>query len=74
MNHVKKVDIPARGELVLKPGSFHIMIAGINQPLLLDDEIPAILIFENDFEIKIVFKVTETAKSISSKDKKKHSH
>ena len=74
MNHVKKVDIPARGELVLKPGSFHIMIAGINRPLLLDEKIPAILIFENDFEIKIVFKVTETAKRISSKDKKKHSH
>ena len=74
MNHVKKVDIPARGELVLKPGSFHVMIAGINRPLLLDDKIPAILIFENDFEIKIVFTVTETAKRISSKDKKKHSH
>ena len=74
MNHVKKVDIPARGELVLKPGSFHIMIAGINRPLLLDEKIPAILIFENDFEIKIVFTVTDTAKRISSKDKKKHSH
>ena len=74
MNHVKKVDIPERGELVLKPGSFHIMISVINRPLLLDDKIPAILIFENDFEIKIFFTVTEVAKRIISNDKKKHSH
>ena len=74
MNHVKKVDIPARGELVLKPGSFHIMIAGINRPLLLNDEIPAILIFENDLEIEIVFKVAEAPKRIGSNYKEKHSH
>jgi copper(I)-binding protein len=74
MNHIMKADIPAHEELILKPGSFHIMIVGINRPLLLGEEIPATLLFNNNLEIEIVFTVTEGATLSGSKKTEKHSH
>jgi copper(I)-binding protein len=74
MNHIMNADIPANGELILKPGSFHIMMVGINRPLLLDEEIPATLLFDNNLEIEIVFKVTEASTLLGSKKTEKHSH
>ena len=74
MNHVMKADIPSQGELILKPGSFHVMIVGINRPLLLDDEIPATLLFDNNLDIDIVFKVKNKLAVSGSAKKKKHTH
>ena len=74
MNHMMKADIPSNGELILKPGSFHIMMAGINRPLLLDEEIPATLVFDNNLEIEIVFKVKKSPTLSGSTETEKHSH
>jgi len=73
MKHVMKVDIPPDGELILKPGSFHVMIMGINRPLLLNDEIPATLLLDTNLDIDIVFKVKNTFPVTGSK-KKTHTH
>jgi copper(I)-binding protein len=50
------------------------MMVGINRPLLLGEEIPATLLFDNNLEIEIVFKVTETPTLSGSKKTEKHSH
>lgn len=74
MKHMMKADIPANGDLILKPGSFHIMMIGINRPLLLGEEIPATLLFDNNLEIEIVFKVTEAPTLSGSNKTEKHTH
>ena len=33
MRQVEKIDIPADGETILKPGGFHVMLIGLKQPL-----------------------------------------
>ncbi len=33
MRQVEKIEVPARGETVLAPGGFHVMLIGLKQPL-----------------------------------------
>jgi len=39
MYQVPKIDIPAKGETVLKPGGFHIMFIGLHSPLKVGEEV-----------------------------------
>ncbi len=47
------VEIPADGELVLEPGSYHIMLIGINESLIEGEDFTATLFFENAGEIEV---------------------
>ena len=47
------VEIPANGELVLEPGSYHVMLIGINKSLLEGEEFTATLFFENAGDVEI---------------------
>ena len=57
MEHVDGIDIPANGKLVMKPGGYHIMLMGLNQPLKEGDEIELTLTFEKAGEVKVKAKV-----------------
>ena len=46
MRPVETMDVPANGTLVLKPGSYHVMLLGLNQDLKVDDTFEATLTFE----------------------------
>jgi len=52
MAPVPSVTIPAGGKAELKPGSFHIMLLGLKQPLVEGQEIPVTLTFTRAGSIK----------------------
>jgi copper(I)-binding protein len=47
------LEIPARGQVELKPGSYHLMLIDVTQDLLPGDKIPLLLKFEKAGEIRI---------------------
>ena len=47
MHHLPDgLEIPARGEVVLKPGSYHVMLIGLTSDLKVGDRFPVVLTFE----------------------------
>ena len=54
MKHlVMGIKIPESGNVSLKPGSFHIMISGLDQGLKLGDKIEVLLEFKNNENITL---------------------
>ena len=53
MSPVEKIEIPAGGEVELKPGSYHIMLIGLKQNLMPGDTVSMLLTFENFGEISV---------------------
>jgi copper(I)-binding protein len=47
MAEVKAIEVPAGGSVELKPGSFHIMLIGLNRELRGGDKFPVTLTFES---------------------------
>ena len=57
MQKVDRVEIPAGGKLELKPGSYHIMLIGLNQELKVGDKIDITLKFEKAGDVKVTAEV-----------------
>lgn len=53
MQPVNYIEIPANGQVELKPGGLHLMLAGLKQDLNPGDRVPLQLVFENAGTIKI---------------------
>lgn len=53
------IEIPAGGQAVLKPGSFHFMFMGLKQPAVKDERFAATLTFEKAGTVEIEFLVEE---------------
>jgi len=53
MQQVPEIVVPARGEVVLKPGSFHIMLMGLNRDLNEGERIWLALEFASGTEIEV---------------------
>jgi len=53
MNHVGKIDIPAGGKAVLKPGSFHIMLMRLKKPVVKGTKVQLVLTFEKAGEVTV---------------------
>jgi copper(I)-binding protein len=53
------IEIPAGGTLVLKPGSFHLMFMGMEQPLMVDTVVEGKLVFEKAGEVTVEFAVQD---------------
>ncbi len=53
MRPVEAVDVPANGSVELKPGSFHVMLIGLNRDLKLGDTFEMTLQFEKAGPIKV---------------------
>jgi hypothetical protein len=47
MNQVAEIPAPAHGEVSLEPGSYHIMLIGLTEPLLADDSFELTLEFRS---------------------------
>ncbi|MEL6583343.1 MAG: copper chaperone PCu(A)C [Pseudomonadota bacterium] len=59
MREVEGIEIPA-GEMVeLKPGSFHVMFIGINEPFNEGDTRTAVLTFEKAGEVEVTFNIEQ---------------
>jgi len=58
MRPVDGIDVPAMGQAVLKPGSFHIMLMGLKEPLVKDTKIPMTLTFQKAGKIEITMFVS----------------
>ncbi|MGB0797880.1 MAG: copper chaperone PCu(A)C [Planktomarina sp.] len=57
MTMVHAVDVPQNGMAHFQPGGLHVMFMGLSAHLMVGDEIPATLVFENAGRLQIVFKV-----------------
>ncbi|MBE9562840.1 MAG: copper chaperone PCu(A)C [Proteobacteria bacterium] len=64
MNKQEKLVIESKQQLILKPGSYHLMLMGIKRPLRAGDEVELTLKFANDTELVVK---TPVRKSSSNK-------
>lgn len=53
MREVDGIDVPAGGELVLKPGSYHIMLLGVKEKLSAGDTFTLEVVFEHSGAISL---------------------
>ena len=58
---VSGMEVPANGELKLKPGSYHIMLIGLNRPLAAGETLPIKVKFEKAGEVTLNAKVKDKA-------------
>ena len=58
---VTGMDVPANGELKLKPGAYHIMLIGLNRPLVAGETLPIKIKFEKAGEVTVQAKVKDKA-------------
>ena len=47
MRRIDKIDVPANGETVLKPGGLHVMFIGLKHDLKVGQNVPVTLTFED---------------------------
>jgi hypothetical protein len=62
MRQVPKMDIPALGETVLKPGSLHIMLIGLKQDMKVGEKTKVTLTFNDDSKMTLEVPIQEVAK------------
>ena len=53
------IEVPANGDLKLKPGSYHIMLIGLNRPLVAGETLPIKVKFEKAGEVTLQAKVKD---------------
>ena len=61
MVSIAGMEVPANGELKLKPGSYHIMLIGLNRPLAAGETLPIKVKFEKAGEVTVNAKVKDKA-------------
>jgi len=59
------VVIPARSEFVLQPGGYHLMLMGIEQPLMVGEELSLQLVFEGGATLDIKVPVVSVTAPVS---------
>jgi hypothetical protein len=76
MRPVKDIDVKAKGEAVLKPGSLHVMMIGLKQDLKEGDSVPITLHFEDGSskELKAPVRKIQTEMKMEKKQEMKHDH
>lgn len=57
MNEVKKVTIPAKESVGLKPGGLHVMLVGLEKPLEEGQTVPLTLTFQDGMKVKVDAKI-----------------
>lgn len=62
------LEIPAGGEVELKPGGYHIMFIGLEQQLKQGDKYPVTLVFEKAGSVEVEFNVETIQKMNEMKD------
>jgi hypothetical protein len=59
MYPVEAIDIPANGETVLKPGSFHVMLIGLTRDLVVGETMTVTLTFEQAGDVTLQAPIRE---------------
>jgi copper(I)-binding protein len=59
MEHIPGLEIPPNGEVLLKPGDYHVMLIEVSQSLAPGDTLPITLRFEKSGEIEMDVQVRE---------------
>jgi copper(I)-binding protein len=57
MERIPGIEVPAKGQVELKPGDLHVMLIDLNQPLAAGDRVPITLRFEKSGEMKLEVEV-----------------
>lgn len=70
MHHVDAIELPAKSEVALKPGGFHLMIFGLKEPVAKGGRIPVVLKFEKAGELTVDLTVGAKATRRGSHDGK----
>ena len=47
MRQIPKIDVPAKGHAILKPGGLHVMLIGLKQSIEVDKPVEVTLVFKN---------------------------
>jgi copper(I)-binding protein len=66
------LEVPAAGDVTLKPGSFHIMLMDLKQPLKAGDTVPLTLTFEGAGSIETTLNVRPAATMTHGEGDKPH--
>ena len=59
MQQVHALEVPAGGELALKPGGAHLMFVGVKAPFKMGERVPVMLRFEKAGEVEVQLSVGE---------------
>lgn len=59
MRKVDAMEIPADGELKLKPGGYHIMLIGLTRPLIAGETLPIKMKFEKAGDVTVQAKIKD---------------
>ncbi len=59
MEHIPGLEVPAKGEVLLKPGDYHVMLIDVNTTLTPGDTLPITLSFEKSGEMNLEVEVRE---------------
>jgi len=70
MRQVTGIEVPANGMTELKPGSYHVMFLGLNQPIAEGDNVDITLSFSDGSSKQ----VTLPARKVTAKSSHKHKH
>ena len=60
MEHIPGLEIPPKGEVLLKPGDYHVMLIDVGHSLAPGDTLPITLRFEKSGEMEMDVEVRET--------------
>lgn len=74
MEQVFQVEIPAKGKLAFKPGSYHVMLLQLKQPLVAGSHFPLELTFESGSTVKLEVPVLESAPQANQGTQTEHGH
>lgn len=61
MERIDSVEVPAGGEVAFKPGSSHVMLFKLSEPLVAGEQFPLTLIFEHAGEVTVDVAIQEQA-------------
>lgn len=60
MRQVESIDVPAGGEVKLEPGSFHLMLIGLNGVLTMGENVDVTLVFEKAGAVNITLPIKKS--------------
>lgn len=74
MRQIDKIDLPAGQDVSLKPGGLHVMLIGLKQPLVPDENIPVTLRYEDGSEATIEAPVRKLQMQMQGGNMKQMAH
>ena len=74
MRKVDKIDLPAGEKTSLKPGGLHIMLIGLKQKLVPDEDVAVTLEFDDGSTLKVDAPVRKLRMRMKPSDNKGHMH